>query len=291
MDRSENFTRPMLADFSDEEVGTTTATARTVASAEIGAPPQAATRSLSSTPHQDRESVAGLGRPARQPQYAFCGAVPPSAIGDMKAGLTSDRPKLSLMPTQAELYAVRALEYGAEKYKRGNYHGKPPAGVVPQARTLGYIDAAIRHLRKVSRAYNRSVGTGGDGIAAISVTDDVSSGNFPASRLPDLAHAAASIALAIECAVDDALLPEDPGQPWKRPGAPSGDDRSPEAVARFQAAAGMATAADEPSSFAVTDDTTGETVAAFRSEDDANVYLFERPDLDLTIRPRFTRLG
>lgn len=136
-------------------------------------------------------------------------------IGDMKQALTSGaRPKLSILPKVALVYTTRALEYGAAKYARGNYYGPAPAGVTPAERLLGYIDAAQRHLSRVSDNLNRAMGTGGDLAAAAATVDADGGGKFPASSLPDLAHALASLAIGVLCGVNDGLLPEDPGQPW-----------------------------------------------------------------------------
>ena len=164
-------------------------------------------------------------------------------IGDLKQGLTGSRPKLSILPRAGLIYATRPLEYGAAKYARGNYHGPPPAGVSPAERVLGYIDAAQRHLARVADAINRALGTGGDVAAAIATVDADGGGKFPASDLPDLAHALASVMLGITCAVDDGLLPADPGQPWKRGaaevGLPQKDDPAAER-ARVEALARVA---------------------------------------------------
>lgn len=154
-------------------------------------------------------------------------------IGDMKQGLTGNRPKMSILPRAGLIYGVRPLEYGGDKYARGNYHGPAPVGVSSEDRLLGYIDAGMRHLTRVSDAINRAKGTGGDMIAACSTVDDDGGGKFPASNLPDLAHALASIMLGITCAVDDGLLPVDPGQPWKaelaaEKGLPQKDDPAAE---------------------------------------------------------------
>jgi hypothetical protein len=136
-------------------------------------------------------------------------------VGDMKHGLTSSRPKLSILGRRSMIHQSRGNGYGADKYARGNYHGPAPEGVTPEARVMGYVDAAMRHLTAISDAYNHAVGTGGDARAAIALPDLESSGGFPASGLPHLSHVLAGIGIAIECAVDDGLLPEDPGEPWK----------------------------------------------------------------------------
>ena len=141
-------------------------------------------------------------------------------VGDMKAGLTSGaRPKLTILPRHGLTHGTRAIEYGADKYARGNYHGAAPAelgeGDVKAAkRLLGYLDAGLRHGTKVADAINRALGTGGDLRAAAAIVDDVPGGDFPPSGLPDLSHMIASILIGVTCAVDDGLLPADPGQPW-----------------------------------------------------------------------------
>ncbi len=169
-------------------------------------------------------------------------------IGDMKHGLGGARPQMSILPRAGLIYGCRATEYGASKYARGNYHGPAPVRLGEHAgakRLLGYIDAAMRHLTHVSDAVNRALGTGGDVVASCGVVDDEASGGFPASNLPHLSHALASILIGVSCAVDDGLLPADPGQPWKEwldaggeIGLPQKDDPATERarVAELQAA-------------------------------------------------------
>ena len=143
-------------------------------------------------------------------------------FGDMKQALTSGgRPKLSMIPRVALIYITRALEYGADKYARSNFYGAAPAGVSSAERVLGYIDATQRHLARVADNINRALGTGGDLAAAVGTVDADGGGKFPASNIPDLAHALASLAIGVLCAVNDGLLPEDPGQPWRAEMAPT----------------------------------------------------------------------
>jgi len=140
----------------------------------------------------------------------------PRQIGDMKQGLSGARPQLSILPRTAQIYTSRALEYGADKYARGNYYGPPPKTVTNEQRLLAYVDAAMRHLTRVAESLNRAIGTGDPDLArAASVVDDDGGGKFPPSMLPDLAHALASIAIGVTCGANDGLLPVDPGQPWK----------------------------------------------------------------------------
>lgn len=181
------------------------------------------------------------------------------AIGDMKAGLTGRhgaRPKLSILPRAGLVYGARPLEYGDAKYARGNYHGPAPAALGTNAaalRVFGYIDAAMRHLSTVGDAGNKAMGTGGDLAAAIAAPDDQASGGFPPSMLPHLAHALASVMLAITVAVDDGLLPEDPGQPWialmatpPAEGLPQKDDPGGERARVEALARALTTPTDKP---------------------------------------------
>jgi hypothetical protein len=139
-------------------------------------------------------------------------------VGDMKIlrNQREARPKLSISQYNGTVYGVRATEYGADKYARGNYHGAPPASVDPVDRFAEYIDAAQRHLGKIAQAINIAKGTGGDVRAACAVVDDEASGGFPPSMLPHIAHAIAGLKILVECGVNDGLLPLDPGQPWIR---------------------------------------------------------------------------
>lgn len=141
---------------------------------------------------------------------------PRRAIGDMKEGLTTARPKLSIIGQHAQTYTCRGMEYGGDKYCRGNYYGAPPAEVTPVERFMGYVDAAMRHLTKIAQAFNIAHGTGGNQAAACSVVDDEASANFPPSMLPHMAHALASLMIGTEVGVMDGLLPADPGQPWTK---------------------------------------------------------------------------
>jgi hypothetical protein len=143
-------------------------------------------------------------------------------IGDLKAGLTSHKTDATIIGMHAEDYQASGMAYGADKYAKGNYYGSPPEGVDEVDRYLGYIAAAQRHLRKVCQAIVIAKGTGGDQRAACAVTDDEpgkdKAGNitFPASGLPHIAHALASLMILVEVGVMDGLLPAFPGRPWTR---------------------------------------------------------------------------
>jgi hypothetical protein len=134
----------------------------------------------------------------------------------MERNLRESRPRLSLNPYHGQVHEARVLAYGADKYAEGNFQGAPPAGVDPVQRIQDYVDAAARHLGKISQAISHARGTGGDLRAACAVVDDEASAGFPASMLPHLSHALAGLAIAVECAANDGLLAKDPGEPWRR---------------------------------------------------------------------------
>ncbi len=62
------------------------------------------------------------------------------AIGDMKAGLTSSRPKMTILPRTGMIYGVRAIEYGAIRTAAGRTIIAPVRGC--RARTA---TRATRH--------------------------------------------------------------------------------------------------------------------------------------------------
>lgn len=151
--------------------------------------------------------------PARKPEESRSLT---SGVRDMKAGLTGAKPQLSQLPRNALVHCARVLEYGSDKYARGNYHRPAPEGVSDVDRLLGYLDAIARHTTAVTDEITRARGTGGDERAACATPDlDDGDGRFPASALPHLAHLLASATLAIEVAVNSGLLPADPGRPWR----------------------------------------------------------------------------
>jgi hypothetical protein len=143
----------------------------------------------------------------------------PASGRDLKAGLTGTKPQLAQLPFEALVYPCRALEYGGlpkpfGKYQLGNYHRPAPDNIDPAERVLGYLSAMLRHGGRVVSAVTRAKGVGGDVKAAFASRDDDHDGKFPPSMLPDLAGMAASALLAIQTAINDGLIPADPGRPW-----------------------------------------------------------------------------
>ena len=135
-------------------------------------------------------------------------------LSDMKGSQT--KPPLSVLPKSALVYGSRACQWGAHRYSLGNFHRPPPEGLTPERRLLVYLDAVLRHATAVSDALNRAIGTETDlTIAACDPDED--------SGLPHLAHLLASSMLAITCAVNDGLIPDDPGAPWLEAPVPMDD--------------------------------------------------------------------
>lgn len=145
---------------------------------------------------------------------------------DMKEGLSSAR-KADTTHCRKSLavYVARACEYGSAKYERANY--ARPARVHPLMgdnfeRLRKYLRAAKDHIEDTLTSMERHqagdphlVDLDGMLRAAYAEDTDVKP-KCPvgASGLPHLAHAAASLMMAIEQATLYGLLPADPGQPW-----------------------------------------------------------------------------
>lgn len=131
---------------------------------------------------------------------------------DMKAGMGKKAP-LAHVPQALMYYSSRAHQFGADKYRLGNYLQLPPSGVTDVDRLLEYISAAQRHLSKwadsIVRFQGDGVGKAKNILEACFAPDDE-------SALPHAAHVAATLGMAIQQAVDAGLMPIDPGVTWDR---------------------------------------------------------------------------
>lgn len=130
-------------------------------------------------------------------------------VTDMKAGVGGIKAPLSQLPKASLVYASRAFQYGATKYKPGNYL-RPPGSGNDTERLLDYISAAQRHLAAWATEIMRSIGTGRAALElkqACYAADDE-------SGLPHVSHALASLLMGVQQAVDAGLLPDDPGVTW-----------------------------------------------------------------------------
>jgi hypothetical protein len=145
-------------------------------------------------------------------------------VKDMKEALGSARKAdLTHVRTSLMTYVARACEYGAAKYERANF--ARPAGETKEdfERLRAYLRAAVSHLmvtldsmeRHQSRDPQLRDAWGMRDAAYAPDTDAKEGCPVGASGLPHLAHAAASLMMAIEQATLYGLLPADPGQPWE----------------------------------------------------------------------------
>lgn len=148
---------------------------------------------------------------------------------DMKAALGSGaKPDITHVRSFFMNYCARACEYGNDKYERANYLRPADCKLTGGAdfnRLRAYVRAGISHLVKMLDTMEEH--QAGDpelrdvrGMldAAYSPDTDATPGaKVGASYLPHLAHAIASLNMAVTQAVYAGLLPDDPGQPWKAP--------------------------------------------------------------------------
>jgi hypothetical protein len=152
-------------------------------------------------------------------------------LKDVKEGTTTGRkPDTTHVRSSFLVYSSRPSEYGCDKYERANYlrptgeesHTTPTKADVTRLRN--YVRASMDHARKMLDAIEHHEAldpefTDIDGLrrAAYAADTDTTPGNaIGPSLLPHIASACTSLMMAIEQAIGCGLLPEDPGQPWKR---------------------------------------------------------------------------
>lgn len=143
---------------------------------------------------------------------------------DLKAALNSGiKPDISHVRTPLMVYTARACEYGNDKYQRANY--ARPAGTTADdfRRLRTYLRAAVGHIIATLDAMEMHQSLDPDlenaeGMKAAAYAPDLDAtpgAKVGASCLPHVAHAAASMNMALTQATMYGLLPADPGQPWK----------------------------------------------------------------------------
>ena len=142
---------------------------------------------------------------------------------DMKEALGSARKAdTTHVRKSIQVYIARACEYGSAKYERANY--ARPAGDTRAdfERFRTYLRAAKDHIADVLDSMERwqscdpNLENADELRAAAYAQDTDTKPGCPVgpSGLPHVAHAAASLMMAIEQATLYGLLPADPGQPW-----------------------------------------------------------------------------
>lgn len=193
-------------------------------------------------------------------------------LKDMKEALTGARkPDLTHVRRAFGVYIARPCEYGCAKgYERANYlrPAGPPADERQRAEPMAadflrlraylraaksHIDAAIDALEQHEAGDPTLTDRAGMLAAAYAAdTDTMPGAPIGASGLPHIAHAAASVQIAICQAVRYGLLPEDPGRPWDALDMPERHACAPQAPADPHAAlraeiaaAGLPPAPDE----------------------------------------------
>jgi hypothetical protein len=163
-------------------------------------------------------------------------------LRDIKAALGNGlKPDITHVRKATMVYIGRGSEYGNAKYERANYD-RPTGSVKGDfERFRGYIRAAVGHLMDTLDAMERHQSQDphlederGLKLAAYAPDTDATPGaKVGASYLPHVAHAAASLNMAIEQAVRYGLLPADPGQPWTREAVPEPIVDTPARVEMF----------------------------------------------------------
>ena len=154
---------------------------------------------------------------------------------DLKEALGSARKAdVTHVRSGIKRYIARACEYGSAKYERGNYLRPAAAGAkrggtqAPELvradfnRLRAYLRAAASHIDATLDAMElhlaedpQLLDVEGMRRAAYAEDTDAKPGcRVGASGLPHVAHAAASLMMAIEQATVYGLLPDDPGEPW-----------------------------------------------------------------------------
>lgn len=171
---------------------------------------------------------------------------------DMKEGLTSSRkPDITHVRLPFMAYTARPCEYGSVKYERSNYlrptgdgpHSVPTAADFERFRK--YLRAAVAHVVETLDAMETH--QAGDPhlanvdamkLAAYAADTDATPGaRVGASMLPHVAHACASLQMAVCQAAACGLLPADPGTPWSvLAEAPSLKHASEQVAGRIEAA-------------------------------------------------------
>lgn len=150
---------------------------------------------------------------------------------DLKEGLRSARkPDLTYVRLVLMTYIARACEYGSERYQRANflrpvagpYDGTPKPADFERLRS--YLRALQSHVTLALDALELHQSTdfalenveGMKKAAFAEDTDEPPIGSkVGASHLPHLAHAGASLMMALVQATLCGLMPDDPGVTWR----------------------------------------------------------------------------
>lgn len=140
---------------------------------------------------------------------------------DMKAALNSgDKPDITHVRKCTMTYIARACEYGSHKYERSNFLRTMKTDKEDFERYRSYLRAAVSHLlenldeMEKHQSTDPSLQSIANMRKSVLAKDD--SDGEESSFLPHIAHAIASLNMALAQAIDCGLLPKDPGRPWDK---------------------------------------------------------------------------
>lgn len=183
---------------------------------------------------------------------------------DLKAALGNrSKPDITHVRKSVMTYIARGCEYGNDVYERANYLLPVEGTKAAFERHRAYLRAAVSHLAEILDGMERHQSLDpqlldNDGMRTAMFAADhsasqtaIDKGVGP-SKLPHIAHAAASIMMAIEQLVLQGHLPADPGSPWTAKAA----------TIAGEGAAARATVADEVE---LTDEDVAELTSAIDS--------------------------
>lgn len=146
---------------------------------------------------------------------------------DQKAALgNSIKPDTTHVRRGIRVYIARACEYGSAKYERANYLRIGSSTKEAFLVLRSYLRATQDHIGAVLDAMELHQAHDPDlvdvqGMLRACYAADTSEDSTHAvgpSRLPHIAHAAASVMMAIEKSILAGVLPADPGRPWESRG-------------------------------------------------------------------------
>ncbi len=146
-------------------------------------------------------------------------------LKDMKAALGNfTKADTTHVRMGIKRFIARVCTYGSIKYERANYLRPVGDSVADFRRFRAYLRAAQDHIGEtldLMESLQSSVEDLSEipfsELAAACYAADTSPGNDKVgpSYLPHVAHAAASLMMGIQQAIDAGLLPKDPGPAWK----------------------------------------------------------------------------
>lgn len=134
---------------------------------------------------------------------------------DMKQALQSGiKPDTTHVRGPTRVYIARAQEFGDFKYERANCYREAPDDVKDVDRLRGYLRACVDHAQELLDSLERHQANDPN-LEDVEGTKQACYAPDKDSKVPAIAHAAASLNIAITQAVEAGLLPADPGQPWR----------------------------------------------------------------------------